>query len=217
MRTETTQNLALLAEKFFGVRLPVSEVSLKKAYRKACMLLHPDKGGNEKEFKAMDAAYVLLTSTSGVVSDMNGSGPLTTQEGISLSELGLGLGPTKNGRDCPRCSHLGYTKHFGETFSVCEECNTIGRVPRKVWCQDCQESGKFTLKSGRIVECRKCRGIGKFSHPYLTDWCKTCRGTKTIRKKVAEVYYVRCYECGGTGEIAIFNPLLPKGSLSKTF
>jgi len=40
-------------------RITLSDI--KQAYRNKAKLLHPDKGGSEKEFKELVAAYELLT------------------------------------------------------------------------------------------------------------------------------------------------------------
>lgn len=49
-----------LALKYFGFQLPIKPEELKKAYHQACKKLHPDKGGNEEEFKTMQQAYERL-------------------------------------------------------------------------------------------------------------------------------------------------------------
>lgn len=40
-----------------GVPLGSSQADIKKAYRKLSVILHPDKGGNEKEFMKLSKAY----------------------------------------------------------------------------------------------------------------------------------------------------------------
>lgn len=40
-----------------GVPLGASQSDIKKAYRKLSVILHPDKGGNEKEFMKLSKAY----------------------------------------------------------------------------------------------------------------------------------------------------------------
>ena len=51
-----------MTKRFFADNLTTEE--LKKAYRKLCKELHPDNGGNEDEFKRMQAEYAERTQGS---------------------------------------------------------------------------------------------------------------------------------------------------------
>lgn len=44
-----------------GIRRGASEDEIKKAYRKLAMKYHPDRGGDEKKFKEISAAYDILS------------------------------------------------------------------------------------------------------------------------------------------------------------
>lgn len=48
--------------KTLGVARGATEEAIKKAYRKLAMTHHPDRGGNEEEFKKIKEAYEKLTS-----------------------------------------------------------------------------------------------------------------------------------------------------------
>lgn len=48
----------------FGVRADVTELELKKAYRKAAIKNHPDKGGDEEKFKAIGEAYRVISDSN---------------------------------------------------------------------------------------------------------------------------------------------------------
>jgi len=211
------------ARLFFGVELPVSSTVLKKAYRRQVLRLHPDAGGDERDFKEMQKAYEELTS-SGHVSDVFADeieyrGESVTHDGIPLSKLGLGLGPTTNGSDCPECQHRGYVEWEYLHTQVCDECRGSGRAPRSVPCRACKGTGKFQqARSKRIVDCRRCNGTGRFVFRYdprRPSDCRSCggAGVRYVKDKTRKVY-ARCRNCDGTGEIPMWNPVLPKGMLN---
>lgn len=225
MHTTDVSKVAKFAQEVFCLELPLGLEELKKAYRKASKKLHPDvEGGDEEAFKAMRSAYDFIAGLYGNMpgifrqkSEESGSSFTTvTKEGIPLSELGLGLGPTTNGRDCDICGHNGYTTHHGKHYVVCQACNEQGMVPKKFCCRACNGSGKFTQqRTQRVVNCRKCNGTGIFTHPFSSNPCPVCFGTKTLwSEDTRRVFYNRCWKCEGTGEIKIFNPMLPKGALA---
>lgn len=213
----TYDSQTLAAANVFGLSLPICLPEFKKAYRIAAKTLHPDNGktGNAEAFLEIQWAYEHLSKTPEA---FEGAPPstITTVDGTPLSELGKGLGPTTNGRICPECDGNGYesVEGFG-SWKVCDRC-IGGRVPRSFTCRPCNGTGKFTQKnSRRIVNCRVCRGTGLFNHPTLTMNCPDCDGTATVRIPGQNVSYHTCWKCRGVGEIKIFNPVIPKGALSK--
>jgi DnaJ-class molecular chaperone len=208
-----------LAGKFFNLSLPCGIGDLKSAYRKASRELHPDLGGDEEAFKEMRNAYEFLLGlhgkSLGIFKEKEiDSNSKKTVEGISLHNLGQGLGPTQNGRDCPDCEHRGYTVEFGREWKYCDYCDDFGYIPREFPCRACNGTGKFTQASKRVVNCRICNGTGIFKHPYLRTICPKCRGSKTIwGKDESSPKYRVCSKCEGKGEIPIWNPVIPKGRL----
>jgi DnaJ-class molecular chaperone len=174
----------LVLEKYFGLQVPVTEDALKGAFRAQVKKLHTDvSGGDTKsQFVEMKAAYDYLVAAKICSRNENGAIPegLTT-DGTLLSELGLGLGPTKNGRDCTQCNHRGYQVRLVYDSVVCPSCKGATRKTnsRRFW------------------------GLS----------CLTCYDTGRISTATQKTTYERCYHCKGTGEIEIWNPVLPKGSL----
>src|SRR5208337_3628731 len=67
---------------------------------------------------------------------------LKTTDGRPLSELGLGLGPTQNGRDCDKCHHKGYVEEAIGGWQTCS------------WC---------LMGYAYSEPCNRCKGTGKFS------------------------------------------------------
>lgn len=212
------ETLSIQTRKHFNLELPIKLIDLKKAYRRVSFKSHPDHGGSKEQFIAMQLVYKDLVSMSNrLLGIFEEEGELiqTTTSGISLFELGLGLGPTINGRDCEVCDRKGYELRHGSHYKVCEECDVDGMVPRQLKCRDCCGSGMFTqVHTRRAVVCRLCKGSGKFRHPKLRVVCNVCWGSKTLHTTDnGKVYYEICSKCSGKGEIAIHNPVLPKGAL----
>lgn len=211
-----TADLLKSANELFDIQLPTTSVSLKKAYRQACLTNHPDRGGDEETFKEVQRVYEELVKYPSYIftdADFQTQTIPLTREGIPLHELGLGLGSLVNGTDCPRCNHRGYLIEYGDHFRVCDYCN-LGVVPREFPCRSCKGTGKYTQKRGRVVNCYRCKGTGKFKHPTHKMWCPKCHGGMTIRDTNKEkVYYIKCVHCDGKGELPMFNPVLPKGLL----
>lgn len=226
----TIREAQQLGRTFFDMDFPCTAQDFKSAFRKAAKALHTDTSGHDSKdrFIAMKEVYdgivELAERTPGFFIESTGadgvvvSAFLKTVDGTFLAELGLGLGPTKNGTDCPACQHKGYSEEFGASFKVCDACDRYGNVIREVICGPCRGTGQFRQRrSQRIVTCLKCSGAGKHLGTKMTDWmsCPKCRGTKTVYSKKSEIFYRKCFECSGTGEIAMFNPVMIKGALSR--
>ena len=233
MRTITEGQAIDLLHIYFNFEAPVAFEDLKKKYRQESKRLHPDSGSpdnSEEGFKNLSAAFDGLKQLYQLGSRLFDAEPMEaveegepqppkmpreTVDGTSLSELGLGLGPTTNGRECTRCEARGYTIVEEHGRSRCPKCTGEGRQPREFVCFPCHGTGKFMQRrSGRIVDCRVCQGTGVFKHHFFTEWCTACGGTgKTSNDRVTHIYALKCDDCKGTGEIEVWNPVLPKGRL----
>jgi hypothetical protein len=115
-----------LSWQFFGRPLPMTHDEMKSAYRAACKRLHPDVAEvpmvyAEELFKQMNGFYQSIQNKPWAFSDAIAVAKTTTGE--LLTELGLGLGPLKNGRDCEGCQHKGYTEHIPEGWVRCTWCD----------------------------------------------------------------------------------------------
>lgn len=225
MRIISEGQAAELLHTHFALHAPVAFENVKKRYREESKKLHPDAGGSEEAFKALVGAFDelrhLYQSGSHLFDAEPGNTsseprmPRKTIDDTPLSELGLGLGPTTNGRDCPECEHRGYTVTKEHGRAECESCGGLGTQPREYACRACGGSGKFRQRLGAVVNCRKCNGTGRFKHPHHEEWCKNCGGLgKTRGPAVTRIYVHKCWSCKGTGEIEVLNPVLPKGRLA---
>lgn len=215
----TMSEAAGLAFMYFGLILPTSEVELKKAYRKKAMETHPDRdGGNTELFKSVKAAYEKLSSEYAMalgVIQIDGAtmSIFKTITGESLATLGLGLGPTQNGIDCPDCNHLGYRTFHDSHWGTCMECFGSKYVPQKFACRSCSGRGKIVTIDNKSVSCLPCNGTGQVAHHSKKSICPTCSGAGASYTRAGVAYHQICWRCSGTGEIPILNPVLPKGRL----
>lgn len=222
---DTISEAQRLGRLFFELDFPCTQAQFKSAFRKAAKALHTDtSGGDTKEkFVLMKEAYDLILDAAQKIpgffaadeGNEAATAPafLTTVDGTLLAGLGLGLGPTTNGSDCPVCQHKGYTEQFGYGFIVCGTCDKDGRVkigtPGR--CRYCNGAGsRWVAGRSRPARCYTCRGSG-YQSGY--EDCGRCRGTKTVRSEKEGTYYQKCYKCSGSGELPMFNPVFIKGSL----
>jgi DnaJ-class molecular chaperone len=205
----------LLAKDLLGLQLPTTKADLKLAFRNAVKRLRPDLANsqaNDEEFIKIKTFYTKLVeqSPAWAFADTGAQDPKTTT-GHLLSELGLGLGPTVNGKDCNVCQHRGYTIIELSGLTRCTRCIGAGFAYEDT-CSRCKGSGKF-VKNGRPVGvCFSCRGTGKPLRPRL-NLCSRCHGRGSINVPANTKEYHLCYTCKGVGEIEIFNPVIPKGRL----
>lgn len=157
------------ARKYFHVELPVLSSVLKSAFRAAAKQLHTDTGGDKNAFISMKETYDKIQEM-GLVVQTDADLPaaswkvLCTVGGTPLSDLGLGLGPTVNGRDCETCLGKGYTAFTQRQRVTCPRCfgggDGWGSHP---FCAVCR--GRGTVEVGPAVtryhQCGVCEGTGE--------------------------------------------------------
>jgi len=86
----------------------------------------------------------------------------------------------------------------------CTDCygsgNFVPRIKRLKTCGACKGTTEFKLRSGKIIQCRKCVGNnGRVERIYKGPGrrCRTCRGSGTLTVKVGSVPCAACMtECG---------------------
>lgn len=200
-----------LAIRFFDCPLPMTHDELKSAYRTAVKRLRPDLANskaNDNEFDEMKKFHTALLEQAPSWAFTDGKPKAQTVDGVSLEELGLGLGPNKNGRDCEDCKHKGYTEREVSRIKTCSWC-TFGSARRQP-CLRCNGTGNGPKQKPK--SCPTCWGTGTKTFERAVR-CRVCGGLGIASFGKGAIEYTLCYKCIGTGEIEIFNPVIPKGRL----
>lgn len=182
-----------------GVSKSASQDELKKAYKKAAIKNHPDKGGDPEKFKELAHAYDVLCDPEkreiydqygedALKEGMGGGGPAHNPFDIFESFFGggaFGGGSSSRGRR---------QKH-GE-----DVVHTL-----KVSLEDLYNGTSKKLSLSRNALCKKCKGKGSKSG--VSGRCYGCQGTGmkiTTRQiglgMIQQMQHV-CPECRGTGEV----------------
>lgn len=220
------------AEKLLDVKDGYEISDLKRAYRRVSFLNHPDYGGSEEKFNYLTLAFEYLKKYV-----INKTG--ITRDGTDLSTFGNGLPLNVSAKYCDNCDGKGYKTYHEKEYKkvTCSECEGDGAK----WsvCRGCGGTGKFRLRSGKIVVCRVCNGSMKFyyidkrMHNFFKLFeislyreingkrkrvlcCKKCHGEGMLEKEVENEikFHIKCGKCNGCGEIEIHNPVLPRGYLA---
>ncbi|KAF3440073.1 hypothetical protein FNV43_RR18351 [Rhamnella rubrinervis] len=192
-RSDSTKYYEIL-----GVPKSATQDELKKAYKKAAIKNHPDKGGDPEKFKELAQAYEVLSDPDkreiydqygeeALKEGMGGGGPSHSPFDIFESFFGGGFGGGGSSR--------GRRKKQGE-----DVMHTL-----KVSLEDLYNgtSKKFSLS--RDILCPKCKGKGSKSG--ATGRCYGCQGTgmKVTTRQIGlgmiqQMQHI-CPECRGSGEV----------------
>jgi DnaJ-class molecular chaperone len=131
-------------------------------------------------------AFILMKSAYDFLCDENLTGVFTDGPELLTTEEGTPL------------SYLGLGLGPMKNSKTCDECKGAGYRTDKRW--------KFEWTPS--IPCSHCLLMG------TTIFCGRCgpKGIRRIDKKVT--VYMICAPCQGTGEIELFNPVIPKGLLA---
>ncbi|KAJ7519330.1 hypothetical protein O6H91_20G034400 [Diphasiastrum complanatum] len=192
-----------------GVSKNASQEDLKKAYRKAAIKNHPDKGGDPEKREIYDQY-----GEEALKEGMGGGGASANPFDIFESFFGSGAGPfgggsrggrrQKRGEDVVHPLKVSLEDFYNGTSKklslsrnvICPKCKGQGSKSGTVnKCAGCQGSGmKVSIRQlgpGMIQQmqqvCPDCRGSGEIVDE--KDKCTQCKGNKVVpEKKVLEVH-----------------------------
>lgn len=174
-----TNNTMSKYHDILGLKPGATEEEVKKAYRKKAMESHPDKGGNEEEFKKIVDAYEILTGKKqeprpepqfqnpfnrNPFGNRGGfrmkARPLTLEINLSVEEVFHGCVKKVNfyvDRTCNTCGGAG-----GLKFETCNSCGGRGAHIQNMhgmqafsMCNTCGGTGQM-----KVENCNACGGMG---------------------------------------------------------
>ncbi|KAJ6686053.1 CHAPERONE PROTEIN DNAJ 2-RELATED [Salix purpurea] len=195
-RSDNTKYYEVLA-----VSKGASQDELKKAYKKAAIKNHPDKGGDPEKFKELSQAYEVLSDPDKrEIYDQYGEDAL--KEGMGPGGGGGGHNPFDifesffgGGGFGGGSSSRGRRQKQGEDVAH----------PLKVSLEDLYNGTSKKLSLSRNILCAKCKGKGSKSGAF--GKCRGCQGTGmkvSIRQiglgMMQQMQHV-CPECRGSGEL----------------
>ncbi|KAK4789099.1 hypothetical protein SAY86_020418 [Trapa natans] len=182
-----------------GVSKSASQDDLKKAYRKAAIKNHPDKGGDPEKFKELAQAYEVLSDPE--------KREIYDQYGEDALKEGMGGGGGGHDPFDIFQSFFGGGSFGGGGSSRGRRQRRGEDVvhPLKVSLEDLYGGAAKKLSLSRNVICSKCSGKGSKSGASMK--CSGCQGTGmkvTIRHlgpSMIQQMQHACNDCKGTGEM----------------
>eukprot|EP00250_Pteridium_aquilinum_P004124 c14356_g1_i1 orf=473-1735(-) len=182
-----------------GVNKTASSDELKKAYRKAAIKNHPDKGGDPEKFKELAQAYEVLSDPE--------KRDIYDQYGEDALKEGMGGGGGHNPFDIFESFFGGASPFGGGGSSRGARRQRRGEDvvhPLKVSLEDLYNGISKKLSLSRNVLCPKCKGKGSKSGASMK--CAGCQGSGmkvSIRQlgpgMIQQMQHV-CPDCKGSGE-----------------
>lgn len=178
-----------------GVNENATQDEIKKSYRKLAMEHHPDKGGNEDQFKKISEAYDILNDENKRKQyDTQRKNPFGRNSSI-FDEFFSGGFHTNRKTSVPEKIldiHIGAIESYNSVEKIikynrnhkCDTCN--GRGGEKQICNSCNGNGYTTIQIGTGLftqvfhqPCVSCKGQGQ---TYKVV-CNSCNGSTVISKQ----------------------------------
>ncbi|XP_022756047.1 dnaJ protein homolog [Durio zibethinus] len=180
-----------------GVSKNVSQDDLKKAYKKAAMKNHPDKGGDPEKFKELAQAYEVLSEPE--------KREIYDQYGEDALKEGMAGGAGSHDPFDIFSSFFGGSPFGGGSSRGRRQRRGEDAVhPLKVSLEDLYLGTSKKLSLSRDVICSKCNGKGSKSGASMQ--CPGCQGSgmkvsiRQLGPSMIQQMQHPCNECKGTGE-----------------
>ncbi|KAK9934269.1 hypothetical protein M0R45_021419 [Rubus argutus] len=175
-----------------GVPKNASQDDVKRAYRKAAIKTHPDKGGDPEKFKELSQAYEVLSDPEKrEIYDQYGEDGLKDEGG-----------PGHHDPFDIFSSFFGGSSQFGGAPKRKNKGKDVIH-PLKVSLEDLYTGTTRKLSLSRNIICIKCKGKGSKSG--ASTKCSGCKGSG-MKVTTRQVGYMiqqmphQCNECKGSGE-----------------
>ncbi|KAM0934282.1 putative Heat shock protein DnaJ, cysteine-rich [Dioscorea sansibarensis] len=196
-----------------GVSQNASQDELKKAYKKAAIKNHPDKGGDPEKFKELAQAYEVLSDPE--------KRDLYDQYGEDALKEGMGGGGSSHSPFDIFEQFFGGGGAFGGGSSRARRQRRGDDVVHtlKVTLDDLYNGTSKRLSLSRNVLCPKCGGKGSKSG--VSTKCHGCHGsgTKIVTRQIGlgmiQQMQLACPECRGAGEVISDKDKCPQCKASK--
>ena len=175
-----------------GVSKTADAAEIKKAYRKAAIKNHPDKGGDPEKFKEVTGAYEVLSDPEkreiydqygeeGLKEGMGGGGGGSPFDIFEAMFGGNPFGPGGGGRSSRSRQRKGEDVVHGLKVSLEDLYNGVTKklsLAKNVLCPKCDGKGS---KSGARVTAGRARGAASASSfvRLRREWCSRCRRCAT--------------------------------------
>jgi molecular chaperone DnaJ len=194
-----------------GVGKGASADEIKKAFRRLAVQHHPDRGGNEEQFKEINEAYEVLKE------------PSKRQRYDQFGHAGVGSSAASDGGPFGGFGGQGQEFHFdfgdlglGDIFGSFFGGDMAGRGRRSQRGQDVETNVEITFEDavfGTEVElslnlqdtCTHCKGT-TVEPGYELKTCEECKGSGQIGRVTRTIFgniqqAVTCPKCHGRGKI----------------
>ena len=179
-----------------GVPKGASQDDLKRAYRKAAIKNHPDKGGDPEKFKELAQAYEVLSDPE--------KREIYDQYGEDALKEGMGGGGGHDPFDIFQSFFGGNPFGGGSSRGRRQKRGEDVIHPLKVSLEDLYTGTSKKLSLSRNVLCSKCKGKGSKSGASMS--CAACQGSgmkvsiRQLGPGMIQQMQHPCNECKGTGE-----------------
>lgn len=185
-----------------GVQKNTGQDELKKAYKKAAMKNHPDKGGDPEKFKEISHAYEVLSDPE--------KREIYDQYGEDALKEGMGGGESAHNpfdifESLFGGGGFGGSFHGGGSSRRRQKQGENVVHTLKVSLEDLYNGTSKKLSLSRNVLCSKCKGKGSKSG--ASGRCAGCQGNgvkismRQIGPGMIQQMQHVCNECRGSGEV----------------